>query len=163
MRVIAGIAVTVMLSGCATRHARVPAPPDRTASNDWAAVLAIRPDTYVFAVLDDNHFGYGPLERATDTTLTIRGLPAIPRATVVRVETAGPITRNDALYGFPIGTGTLVGFAGIFIGVAVESTKVKGWSAAVLGASMIAGFVYMARHHPVRYADAGTRVVYVRR
>ena len=161
MRAFLPLALAAALSGCATHDARVARAPDRPASSDWAAVRAIRANTYVFAVLDDSHYGYGPLERATDTTLTIRGLPAIPRDTVVRVETMGPITRDgSASYG--LGAVAVGGFAGYLTGVALDNAKVKGWSAAVLSAGLVAGFVYMARHTPPK-ADHGTRVVYVRR
>ena len=161
MRALLPLALAAALSGCATHRAHVAPSPDPM--HDWAAVRGIEANTYVFAVLDDSRFGYGPLARATDTTLTIRGLPAIPRATVVRVETMRPFTRDEALAGFPIGAGTVGGFAGLLTGIALKNNKVKGWSAAVLGASVIAGFVHLARHRPPRYADEGTRVVYVRR
>src|SRR5262245_14291099 len=154
MRVFAGIAVAMTLSGCAMHH--------RGPSNDWSAVRGIRAETYVFVVLDGDHFGYGPLERATDTMLAIRGLPAIPRATVVRVEMLGPITKDGPLTGFPIGAATVGGLAGTLTGIALDNGKVKGWSAAVLGAGIVAGFVYLARHTPPK-PDHGTRIVYVRR
>ena len=150
--------------GCATH--RPPVEAGRPVSHDWATVLAIPARTYVFAALDGNEVSHGYLERVTDTTLTIRprgsGVRTIPRATVVRVETTVRLKNDDALNGFPIGVGTVAGAAGTMIGAVVKNRKVQGWSLAVLGTSIVAGFAYLSRH-PQWEPDYATRVVYVRR
>jgi len=163
MRALLPIAVAVALAGCATHRAHVASEPADV--HDWAAVLAVPAHTFVSAALDDDHVSDGYLVSVTDTTLTIRRRDStrqtIPRATVVRVETTVRLKNSDAMNGFPIGVGTVGGLAGTLIGVATDNSTVKGWSLAVLGTSLVAGFAYMHRH-PAWEPDYVTRVVYVR-
>jgi hypothetical protein len=163
MRALLPVAIAVTMSGCATHHARVQSQPDRPVSSDWAAVRALRAETYLLVALDGDRFGFGFLEDVTDTTVRIRGYPStltIPRTEVVRVEADLPIKRRHPRYGTLIASGFLGGLAGMVTGAIKKNERIGDWSAAVVSTSLIAGSAYYADHPPWQTQER--RPVYVR-
>jgi len=163
-RILACVSIAVTSHACAT-HRVPPNATGQTLSRDWTSVRTLGSGAFVTITVDACCVSHGYVREVTDTAVTLRerdgGVRTIPRDRIERVEMTVRLKNADAMNGFPIGAGMVGGLAGTFVGVAVKNRQVQGWSLAVLGTSLIAGFAYLARHDPWE-PDYATRVVYAR-